>query len=436
MSAAAISTTSMIDSNNNIEVDKLTYEIFSILENNFLFGYENHPNKQLLSPTCNTNNLNFSREKDVGAGKIRVLSIDGGGSTNGILAAKSLAHLESTLRRKTGNNNTHIADFFNVVAGSGAGGILAGLLFTRGKNGVPIFTADEALKFLIEYNRKISKSPSNGVFRRVFRSPEKVFEKVFGELTLKETVKSVLIPCYDLTTRSPFLFSRADALEMDGCDFKLVDVCAATMANYRPMEVKSVDGRRKITAVGGGVTMNNPTAAAITHVLNNKQEFPFANSVEDLLVVSLGNGESDSGDRKMMSSSPALFVKIAGDGAADLVDQAVSMAFGQFRTSNYVRVQGNETVGKKHHMIKDEKMRKSLAIAEEMLRQKNVESILFQGKKLVEKTNLDKLEIFASELIKEQEMRKTSILSPVVLKQSSSSPRTSSATTLSIISSC
>lgn len=432
MAAAAISTISMIDS--NMEVDKLTYEIFSILENKFLFGYDNDSK---LSPAC-TENLNFSTpfvgNKNVGAGKIRILSIDGGGSTNGILAAKSLAHLEATLRRKTGKSNIHIADFFDVVAGSGAGGILAGLLFTPGKDGVPLFTAEEALKFLVENGRKISRSSSNGVFRRVFQPPAKVFGKVFGDLTLKETVKAVLMPCYDLTTGSPFLFSRADALEMDGCDFKLADVCGATVTD-RAVEVKSVDGRRKITAVGGGVAMNNPTAAAITHVLNNKQEFPFANSVEDLLVVSLGNGESDAGNGNVMSS-PAAFVKIAGDGAADMVDQAVSMAFGQFRNSNYVRVQGNEIVGKKHRMIKAERMRKSVAIAEEMLKQKNVESVLFQGKKLVEKTNLDKLEIFAGELIKEEEMRKTSILSPVVLKQSSSSPRTSSATTLSTISSC
>ncbi|KAJ8570509.1 hypothetical protein K7X08_037481 [Anisodus acutangulus] len=312
MATATISTISMIDSN-NMEVDKLTYEIFSIFENKILFYYKNDPK---LSLTCK-NTPNFSNKNIGGTGKVRILSIDANGSTNGILAAKSLAHLEATLCLKTGNNNTHIADFFDVVAG--AGGILAGLLFTHRKDGVPLFTANEALKFLVENGRKISR---NGIFRRIFRSPDKVFDQVFGELTLKETVKTVLIPCYDLTTGSPFSFSRADALEMDGCDFfKLVDVCGATVAN-RAVEVKSVDGIRKITAVGDGVAMNNPTAAALTHVLNNKQEFPFANGVEDLLVVSLGNGESDSGTGNV-TSSPAKFVKIAGDAAADMQKEDV-----------------------------------------------------------------------------------------------------------------
>ncbi|CAN4118403.1 unnamed protein product [Withania somnifera] len=429
MAAPAVNTISMLDS--NMEVDKLTNEIFSILENKFLFGYDDPKN----SITGKENNLAapITGNRNIGAGKVRILSIDAGGSTDGILAAKSLTHLEATLRRKTGKSDAHVADFFDVVAGSGAGGVLAVLLFTRGADGVPMFTAEEALKFVVENGRKICRSSKTGFFRQVYR-PAKVFKKMFGDLTLKDTMKGALIPCYDLTTGAPFVFSRADAWEMDGCDFTLADICGATMAD-RPVDLKSIDGRSKITAVGGGIAMTNPTAVAITHVLNNKQEFPFANGVEDLLVVSLGNGDSDSGAGNVMSS-PTAFVKIAGDGIADMVDQAVSMAFGQTRNNNYVRIQGNGIVGKKYQLTKDENMKKMMVIAEEMLGQKNVECVLFQGKKLVENSNLDKLKIVASELIKEQERRKTSILPPVVLKHASPSPRTSSATTLSSDSSC
>lgn len=77
-----------------------------------------------------------------------------------------------------------------------------------------------------------------------------------------------------------------------------------------------------------------------------------------------------------------------------------------------------------------------LIAVEEMLSEKTYESVLFQGKKMVESTNLDKLELFAGELIKEQERRKTSILPTVVLKHAIiPTPRTSSATTLSTLSS-
>ncbi|KAL3534093.1 hypothetical protein ACH5RR_002554 [Cinchona calisaya] len=433
MAAAEVSTTTLSMLDDHFDVDKLTYEIFSILENKFLFGY---PKDQHLMHAANAP-----------SGKVRILSIDAGGSTDGVLAAKSLAHLEATLRRKSGNPDARVADFFDVVAGAGAGGILAGLLFTRGKDGRPIFTAEEALKLVLQNAGKFSRPVPTGILRRVFRpaKAEKLFNKVFGELSLKDTLKAVLIPCYDLTTGAPFLFSRADALEMDGCDFKMAEVCGATIAN-RAVELRSNDGRKKMAAVGGGVAMNNPTAAAITHVLNNKQEFPFCKNVEDLIVVSLGNGEMDC-VASNQDSTPSAYIRIAGDGAADMVDQAVSMAFGKLRTSNYVRIQGNGIVGKRSINITntnnnwDEKSNNVTldAIANKMLAQKNVESVLFQGKKLAESTNLEKLECFGGELIKEQEWRKTScVLPPVILKQSSlssSPPRSSSATTLSTLSS-
>ncbi|KAG6692363.1 hypothetical protein I3842_10G111000 [Carya illinoinensis] len=428
--AAVMSATPMHD----IHLDKLTYEIFSVLENKFLFGYENDlpliPNPtSKLSSHSGRRDLISSCKQNPGA-KVRILSIDGRGSTDGILAAATLSRLEDFLRRKSGNPDARISDFFDVVAGSGAGGILASLLFTRGRDGAPMFTADQALKFLVDNHRKIFRSSPSGVLRRIIRSDkaERLFRKTFGESTLKDTLKSVLIPCYDLSTNAPFLFSRADALEMDGYDFKIRDVCAATLT-ARPVEIASVDRRTRINAVNGEIAMNNPTAAAITHVLHNKLEFPLCNGVEDLLVVSLGNAQSESGIGNI-TSSPTGLLRIAGEGASDVVDQAVSMAFGQWRTSNYVRIQANGTPPANY------KSMDLMALTENMLVQKNVESVLFHGRRMVESTNLEKLEMLAGEVIKEQERRKTSILPTVVLKQASPSPRTSSATTLSTLSSC
>lgn len=426
----------MLDS--NFEADKLTYEIFSILENKFLFGYDDRHNSKVSSPNDQLPLEEMKSAKSV-SGKVRILSIDGGGATDGLLAAKSLARLEASLRHKSGNPDARIANYFDVVAGSGVGGVLAAVLFTRGKDGAPVFTADEALKYVIENGPRISRQSRRGLLRRVLGTPAKagkLFGKTFGELTLRDTLKAVLIPCYDLATGSPFVFSRADALEMDGYDFKMSHVCAATSAVAEPLEMMSVDGRTKITAVGGAVAMNNPTAAAITHVLNNKQEFPFCNGVDDLLVVSLGNGEPYCGAGNQ-TPSRAAFVKIVGEGVSDMVDQAVSMAFGQRRADNYIRIQANGSLSERQTWSEKAKGKIDIStVVEDMLAQKNVESVLFQGKRLIHSTNLDKLEFSAMELIKENERRKTSILPTVVLKNatSSSSPRTSSATTLSISS--
>jgi len=120
------------------------------------------------------------------------------------------------------------------------------------------------------------------------------------------------------------------------------------------------------------------------------------------------------------------------------VDQAVSMAFGDCRMSNYVRIQSNVVMAKANKVKSCKTECDLLAVSEEMLRQKNVEAVLFKGKKVANSSNLDKLELFGGEIIKEGERRKTSILPTVVLKNNNASPspsRTSSATTLSTLSS-
>ncbi|KAL3631613.1 hypothetical protein CASFOL_024597 [Castilleja foliolosa] len=381
-------------------IDKLTNQIFSILENKFLFGTNDHS----------------------GRGKVIILSIDAG---DGILAAATLLHLQSILRRKSGNPSAHISDFFDVVTGAGAGGILAGLLFTRGRDGRPILSAEESLKFIAGNRRKLTSAQYSSVFSRRWgrgKSRSKILDRVFGDSTLRDTVKAVLIPCYDLSSGAPFMFSRADAVEMEGCDFRMAEVCGATVAD-KAVEMRSTDGRKKLVAVGGGVS--NPTAAAITHVLNNKQEFPLCKGVEDLLVVSLGNVGADVDSNHVVTNTSSL-LKIAADGAADMVDQAVSMAFGELRASNYLRIKGN---GLNNISIKSEKdmminmFGKNNNIVDKILGEKNVESILFKGKNVVEYTNMEKLEMLSGELMKEKERRKynSSILPTVLYSPTSSS---------------
>jgi len=52
--------------------------------------------------------------------------------------------------------------------------------------------------------------------------------------------------------------------------------------------------------------------------------------------------------------------------------------------------------------------RGAAAEAEEILAQRNVESVLFRGKKVAEQTNAEKLERFAHELVKERDRRRAS----------------------------
>ncbi|XP_020271160.1 patatin-like protein 3 [Asparagus officinalis] len=73
------------------------------------------------------------------------------------------------------------------------------------------------------------------------------------------------------------------------------------------------------------------------------------------------------------------------------VDQAIAMAFRQRNcASSYVRVQASGVFVRKEGS--------KLAAAEEILSQRNVESVLFRGKKVSELSNAEKLDGFAEEL--------------------------------------
>uniref|UniRef100_A0ACD5WCR9 Uncharacterized protein n=1 Tax=Avena sativa TaxID=4498 RepID=A0ACD5WCR9_AVESA len=412
-----------------MDVEKLSYEIFSLLESKFLFGAG--------SGCLSGPGTPFRGAND---GRVRVLAIDGCGAGAGdaLLAAAALARLETGLRQRAGDPDARVADFFDLAAGAGAGGVLAAMLFLKGADGRPRYTAEQALAFVSGSVGKDWGGRRRGLarlFRRGggARKAERSLRRVFGDATLRDTLAPVLVPCYDLATGAPFVFSRADAVESDSFDFRLRDVCAATCAAAgAAAPVRSVDGRTAIAAASGAVAaMGNPASAAITHVLHNKQEFPLAVSMDDILVLSIGTGASSSGNgcnTPMPTRSPSRdeLARVTAQGVADMVDEAVAMAFGHASDNNYVRVQASNVLTSLHTET-------AAAAAGAMLSQPNVESVLFRGRRLSDRTNAEKVDALAEELVKEQERRMSSPLPNVVIKQVSS-PRLSSATTASSVS--
>ncbi|THG06747.1 probable inactive patatin-like protein 9 [Camellia sinensis] len=353
-----------------MELSQVTLEIFSKLEQKWLSHCEGK--------------------------KTRILSIDGGGTT-GFLAGAALIHLEDQIRAKTGDSHSRIADFFDIVAGTGIGALFAAMLTAEDGNGRPLFTATDAVKFVTEKQSELYKVKHVGVFRRQRRFSGTNIDKVLKEaltredgkvLTLKDTCKPLLVPCFDLKSSAPFVFSRADATESPSYDFELWKVCRATSATpslFKPFNLSSVDGKTSCLAVDGGLVMNNPSAAAVTHVLHNKRDFPSVNGVEDLLVLSLGNGPLNSTSSLKLSRngdcSTASVVDIVLDGVSETVDQMLGNAFCWNRT-DYVRIQAN-----------------GVASTEGALKGRGTESLPFGGKRLLTETNGERIESFVQRLV-------------------------------------
>ncbi|MCD9558856.1 putative inactive patatin-like protein 9 [Datura stramonium] len=359
------------------ELGKVTMEIFSKLEQKWLYQHEGK--------------------------KTRILSIDGGGTT-GIVCGAGLIHLEDQICSKIGDPHARISDYFDIIAGTGIGAVFAAMLVADGGDGRPIFTAKDAVKFVTVNQSRLFKGKNVGVFLRKRRFSGKSMDKVLKEafrrddgkvLTLRDTCKPILVPCFDLNSSAPFVFSRADATESSSFDFELWKVCRATSANpsmFKPFQLNSVDGKTSCLAVDGGLVMNNPAAAAVTHVLHNKRDFPSVTGVDDLLVLSLGNGPlSPQSNLKLRNDgycSPPSVVGIVVDGVSETVDQILGNAF-CWNPSDYVRIQANGYtsggVGPRE---------------EEVLEERGVESLPFGGKRLLTETNGQRIGSFVQRLVK------------------------------------
>ncbi|XP_057958853.1 probable inactive patatin-like protein 9 [Malania oleifera] len=356
-----------------MELNEITMEIFSNLERQW---------------------LSHSDEK-----KIRILSIDGGGTTV-VVTGAALIHLEDQIQARTGNNRHRIADFFDLIAGSGIGAILAAMLVADDGRGRPLFTAREAVEFVTVKNSKMFKIKRDGIFyrRRGFsgQSMDKVLKEAFCRydskmLSLKDTCRPLLVPCYDLNTSAPFVFSRADAAVSPSFDFELWKVCRAASATptlFEPFGLTSVDGKTSCLALDGGLVINNPTAAAVTHVLHNKRDFPSVNGVEDLLVLSLGNGSLSSSPNsphgKRNDGTPAsLIIGVALDGNSETIDQMLANTFCS-NLPDYVRIQARGVAPEG---------------LEEVLKEKGVESLPLWGKRLLTENNGSRIESFVQRLV-------------------------------------
>ncbi|KAI7979785.1 putative inactive patatin-like protein 9 [Camellia lanceoleosa] len=360
-----------------MELSKLTLEIFTMLEQKWLYHCQDK--------------------------KTRVLSIDGGGTT-GIVAGAALIHLEDQIRSKTSDSHSRIADFFDIIAGTGIGALFASLLIADDGNGRPLFTARDAVKFITENQSKLFKLECVGVLRRRRRFSCESIDKVLKEalrredgkvLTLKDTLKPLLVPCFDLNSSAPFVFSRADASESLSYDFELWKVCRAALATpsmFKPFSLTSVNGKTSCLAVDGGLVMNNPAAAAVTHVLHNKRDFPSVNGVENLLVLSLGNGSlSNHSQLKLRDNSDCSMcsvVDIVLDGVSETVDQMLGNAF-CFNPMDYVRIQAttNYETGEEGPSM------------ELVLTQRGVESLPFGGKRLLTEANGQRIDSFVQRLV-------------------------------------
>lgn len=217
----------------------------------------------------------------------RILSIDGGG-VRGIIPAIILASIE----QRTGKP---ISQLFDLIAGTSTGGILALGLTKPDQSGQPEFSAAQLCELYHEEIPNIFGDPRSwwgNLLSPKYRSFafQRVLKNAFTESRLRSALSDVLIPCYDIEHRVPYIFKSQLAKQHSECDFPMRDVALAASASptlFHPVPIQKSSDGRSIYMVDGGVFANNPSIIAFAEI----KSIPAVEN-DSYFMVSLGTGKS------------------------------------------------------------------------------------------------------------------------------------------------
>lgn len=237
--------------------------------------------------------------------KIRILSLDGGG-IRGIIPGVILSYLEKQLQLKS-DSQRKIGDYFDFIAGTSTGGILACTYLMTGDDGMAKYSANDALDLYMKegtgiFYRSMKQKISSGFGMLDEKYSAKALEQdllsFFGEAMLSSFKKPCLITAYEMTARNAHFFNSAEAKE-PLYNFKVRDIARATSAAptyFEPALIYSAEGQG-FSLIDGGVFANNPALCAYAEVrkmkfsalLKNKEK-PDLPSAKDMLLLSIGTG--------------------------------------------------------------------------------------------------------------------------------------------------
>jgi hypothetical protein len=240
----------------------------------------------------------------------KLLAIDGGG-IRGVLALEVLQRIEDLLKAKSGRADFVLADYFDYIAGTSTGGIIAaGLSIGMPVKDILGFYQDAGGQMFVKANLlrrlryKFEDEPLAAQLKQVFG-----LDTTLGSEKLQTLL---LLVMRNATTDSPWPISNNPYAKYNDsahphCNLKFPLwqlVRASTAApTYFPPEVIVLPsappaGEREFVFVDGGVTMyNNPAfqmflMATLDRYWALKPEARWRSGADRMLIVSVGTGTS------------------------------------------------------------------------------------------------------------------------------------------------
>ncbi len=253
------------------------------------------------------------------SGPKKILALDGGG-IRGMITVEVLAQIESLLRRKLKQGPQFVlADYFDFVAGTSTGAIIAVCVSLGMK-------VDDIRDFYLGSGRDMfDEANLLKRFRYKFEDEKlaRKMQEVFGkETTLgSDKLRTVLMMVMrNVSTDSPWPlsnnpFAKYNQKSRADCNLNLPLwqlVRASTAApTYFPPEVVTV-GKKEFVFVDGGITMyNNPSFQAFLMATVPPYKMGWATGEDRLLLISIGTGTSPEANENLRPSEMNLIYNAA-----------------------------------------------------------------------------------------------------------------------------
>jgi len=243
------------------------------------------------------------RDKLKPSGTKKLLALDGGG-IRGLITVEMLAGLEDVLRREAGRPNLVLADYFDYIAGTSTGAIIAtcvslGMSTSKLRdfyvnNGEAMFAKASLIK---RYRYKYEDDRLAAMLQRVIR--EESGESTSPTLGSEALRTLLLIVMRNATTDSPWPISNnPDAKYNDrsrrDCNldiplWQLVRASTAAPVYFPPEEVRV--GEQSFLFVDGGVTTyNNPAFLLFLMSTMGAYRLGWPVGADKMMLVSVGTG--------------------------------------------------------------------------------------------------------------------------------------------------
>lgn len=299
----------------------------------------------------------------------RILSIDGGG-LRGIIPVKILQHIEIITGKP-------IYQSFDLFAGTSTGGLISAGLTVSDDGITPRYNLFDIEKIYLSKAKEIfpiknqvhkwwRKQDLSYMFKPQFKPDglHKVLKEFFTSFDqepyfMSNCCKPIFLSAYDLGSSSPVFFKSRYLDEKPERNARLIDICRATSAGptYLPpytFKYPHISNEGKfnekkydeITAIDGGVFINNPSLGALLEVFKNKSYYHDKGNLknEDIFVLSIGTGEYTKDLSKVAPKfgkmkwiKPLIDIMMRGNSLAN--DYNMNGGFSEDRSKlNYLRI--------------------------------------------------------------------------------------------------